>query len=162
MRWWNHVIAARRLPIPLQSFVVLAAPFCCLRRHQGCSTYALHCLHLSHLKESEGPFCVGVIISQRIVHPRHAVGCQWFPVGVQPRPRVGKGKDPLEGYGEDVRAAAAAVEAAEAALPRQDELGITVMEAPTDGGFGGSKPPDDPPNAGKKVRESTHYPAFAH
>lgn len=81
---------------------------------------------------------------------------------MQPRPKAGKGKDSLEGYGEDVRAAVAAVEAAEGALPCQDELGISVMEAPTEGGFGGSKPPDDPPNAGKKVRKSMHYPMLAH
>lgn len=69
---------------------------------------------------------------------------------MQPRAKSGKSKDPLEGYGDDVRAAVAAVDEAEAKLPPQEELGITTMEA-SEGGFGGSKPPDDPPNAGGKV-----------
>mmetsp|Transcript_687 Transcript_687/g.1994 ORF Transcript_687/g.1994 Transcript_687/m.1994 type:complete len:1093 (+) Transcript_687:367-3645(+) len=73
----------------------------------------------------------------------------------KPRAKSGKSKDPLEGYGDDVRAAVAAVDEAEAKLPPQEELGITTMEA-SEGGFGGSKPPDDPPNAGGKEPARGH------
>ena len=70
---------------------------------------------------------------------------------MQPRARP-KGKQPAAEVSEDVVAGIAAVDAAAAKLPAQESLAISVMEGPAEGGFGGAKPSDDPPNLGNKAR----------
>lgn len=63
-----------------------------------------------------------------------------------------KKADPYEHLSGDARAAMAAVDTKTEALPSEGELKFSIMEGDA-GGFG-QRPPDEPPNAGAKVRPS--------
>ena len=65
-----------------------------------------------------------------------------------------KKPDPLEHVSAEGRAAMAAVDKAAEALPPQEDLKYSIFES--DGAGFGQRPPDDPPNAGTKVKTPGH------